>query len=1114
MAKDLINRLQEVTGIKDNPLATEANGIYHDLVVRTEDDDGTARRGPGMYGSLTVMYQETAGIITDVASSVLEVETALADTIVAKDKSEAALVAFELNYLGAHSANPIEDNNGGILADGAFYYNTTTTPKELRIWDGEAFVTAVFDATGAVLQFNGRDGAVSLNASDIESVLGYSIFDIVTDSNYVHTDNNYTDAQLAIVADNAEAVAAIKQIHFDSNEPTGFIREQIGTVGILEATTDGTNIHHIGAKGQGEYKHSSDGVFYNGDVATNTVDYNTHFAARLTPKVLDEDAYGRGELIYYIEGTKHVRTEVLEIAVPKETGMHFLYMSTEGVLSTSQILHHDMFDGDTPHYFEDTPIVSVLYYSEGQDKLSIFADERHGITMDGYTHQFWHTLFGTQYSGGMDLSVGLGATQHGLISSGSLYDEDLYMPLPAQFEAPVWYNEGIEWKAEAGHGTANLFYKPASATHIVYNPFNVDDNTFSLVELAEGEFTLMFFIGTNNAIAPYIKIIGQQVYSDIVDGRESIETEVKLAKTRGLPTPEFLFIGAILVNHLGEAQDLTDGGAYLDLRFAKVSGSSVSSAAVVVAADVTYSNYNSTIDALTVKGALDELDSRALKDFRYKGPVTITDTDIELRDMSPTFKVGDTYRLKTDGTNKLLVNGIEYPILDDTMFMVTEIRDNTTLEVADLIITYAPVPPEVLIDSMFASSGFMITDGAGNYSVDESVYLTEHQDITGKVDIVAGKDLSDNNLTDDIVTVITDNETARHTHSNATSIDKFGEDVDGNPTYNGTKIDTTVAQRDVYDGLDSEDNTISLSAKQGKILQDSKLPNTATTADVEASTDRNYVTDADVSTIAATSNTNTGDQTGVTTLLDTYSKPTSTGDIGATDSLQAAIGKLERGLEDATAGGGDANVQVDWDEADVGSDAFIQNKPDLGSGGDVNVQADWSEADSASDAYILNKPAVGTGDMEKTTYDATGSGVVDNAEKVNNLTVETSVPVGAVFVDTVYDDTLVTEHTTAITDLQTNLDGKLAQDDTLERLDKVISRQDIVTMSYAGGSGSDKLSSIDYTNNYDEVFSYDAEDRLEFIDHQIGGVNQTYSTLVYNTTSGKLETVSYTATAR
>ena len=59
-----------------------------------------------------------------------------------------------------------------------------------------------------------------------------------------------------------------------------------------------------------------------------------------------------------------------------------------------------------------------------------------------------------------------------------------------------------------------------------------------------------------------------------------------------------------------------------------------------------------------------------------------------------------------------------------------------------------------------------------------------------------------------------------HTHANKTVLDNFGEDVNGLPTYNGNAVDTTIAQRDVYDGLDSTDNTISLAASQGKVLKD------------------------------------------------------------------------------------------------------------------------------------------------------------------------------------------------------------------------------------------------------------------------------------------------------
>jgi len=60
----------------------------------------------------------------------------------------------------------------------------------------------------------------------------------------------------------------------------------------------------------------------------------------------------------------------------------------------------------------------------------------------------------------------------------------------------------------------------------------------------------------------------------------------------------------------------------------------------------------------------------------------------------------------------------------------------------------------------------------------------------------------------------------RHSHLNKVTLDKFGESVGGLPTFNGLDVDTTIAQRDVYDGLDSLDNTISLSANNGKVLKD------------------------------------------------------------------------------------------------------------------------------------------------------------------------------------------------------------------------------------------------------------------------------------------------------
>ena len=61
----------------------------------------------------------------------------------------------------------------------------------------------------------------------------------------------------------------------------------------------------------------------------------------------------------------------------------------------------------------------------------------------------------------------------------------------------------------------------------------------------------------------------------------------------------------------------------------------------------------------------------------------------------------------------------------------------------------------------------------------------------------------------------------------------------------------------------------------------------------------------------------------------------------------------------------------------------------IADGAEVNVQSDWSVTNTTSDAYIKNKPKA---------LPANGG----NADTVNNHTVETNVPAGAVFTDTVY----------------------------------------------------------------------------------------------------------------
>jgi hypothetical protein len=96
------------------------------------------------------------------------------------------------------------------------------------------------------------------------------------------------------------------------------------------------------------------------------------------------------------------------------------------------------------------------------------------------------------------------------------------------------------------------------------------------------------------------------------------------------------------------------------------------------------------------------------------------------------------------------------------------------------------------------------------------------------------------------------------------------------------------------------------------------------------------------------------------------------------------------------------------------------------------------DADTASPVTAVNKlmtqddvAGLGGGDMLKSTYDTNNNGKVDsaeNADTVNSLTVETAVPVGAVFTDTTYsalseftnDTGYITDYTVTEADVTTH----------------------------------------------------------------------------------------------
>ena len=136
-----------------------------------------------------------------------------------------------------------------------------------------------------------------------------------------------------------------------------------------------------------------------------------------------------------------------------------------------------------------------------------------------------------------------------------------------------------------------------------------------------------------------------------------------------------------------------------------------------------------------------------------------------------------------------------------------------------------------------------------------------------------------------------------------------------------------------------------------------------------------------------------------------------------------------------TVGAGGLSTKFDFEQP-TSTGIRIKFKHPVGASASTVYYAPLSVNGVFADSNASITIPVGTGDMLKSIYDTTGNNIVDNAEKVNGLTVLTAVPAGALFTDTIYDDTA----------LQLIVASKLSSADinTLAELNAIITDTDLI----------------------------------------------------------------------
>ena len=248
---------------------------------------------------------------------------------------------------------------------------------------------------------------------------------------------------------------------------------------------------------------------------------------------------------FWVKGVKYTKTGAQTIQIPALSGNHFIYFDATGALGTTQAAG--------PELFIDNALISVIYWNTDTNTLTYFAEERHGMEMDGATHSYLHTVFGAQFISGLalqDFSVdgtgNVNSNAQFTADSGTIRDEDIVINISAQAQIPVLYRQGLLWRKKAADAYPVIYSGSAGYTgangRLPFNEFT--GGAWQLTEVPSFDFVLVHLFATNDINNPIVGIQGIASYPTTSSARTNANLEI--STLTGLPFAEFVAIGSVI----------------------------------------------------------------------------------------------------------------------------------------------------------------------------------------------------------------------------------------------------------------------------------------------------------------------------------------------------------------------------------------------------------------------------------------------------------------------------------------------------------------------------------------------------------------------------------------
>lgn len=244
----------------------------------------------------------------------------------------------------------------------------------------------------------------------------------------------------------------------------------------------------------------------------------------------------------YIKGHKYTKTSE-SITISNDDGNHYIYFDESGVLSETSVF--------SPSIFENNALISIIYWNSVEGEHSYFAEERHGLVMDGATHGYLHTVFGARYLSGLALESfvvdgdgTLNTQAQFQADQGTIRDEDIIVTLPLTSNIPVLFREGTIWRKKAADAYPVIYNGTVGyvGTNIAYN--ELVGASWQLTEVINNNYVLMHVFATNDIENPFVAILGINSYANIPEARAGAESEI--SSLSGLPFAEFVAIGTVI----------------------------------------------------------------------------------------------------------------------------------------------------------------------------------------------------------------------------------------------------------------------------------------------------------------------------------------------------------------------------------------------------------------------------------------------------------------------------------------------------------------------------------------------------------------------------------------